>query len=362
MKRVITKKLEPGMVLADNVYTYDSGQLILIKGTVLNDKAITKLIFYSIINVLIEDDVEQAKEAEEIAEVQSQSYGERLRQTKEFQAFKKEFEGCAENFKQVIDSAIAGKNNIDVVELTTPINELMKKGRGPNNIFDMLHNLRNYDDATYTHCINVAMISNILAQWLKWDPKDIELATQAGLLHDIGKLLIPTEIITKPAKLTNDEFSIIKTHPTQGYSLVKNSDLNVHVKNAILMHHERCDGSGYPLGIKGNQIDDFAKLVAIADVYDAMTSARVYRGPLCPFMAISTFENEGFQRYDAEMILTFLSNIVHTYLLNSVRLNNGKVGELIFINREYLSRPTIKCGDEYIDLSATPGLFIQEVV
>ncbi len=362
MKRIITKKLEPGMVLSDNVYTYDSGQLILPKGTVLDDKAITKLIFYSIINVLIEDDVEKAKEAEEIAELEKQSYGQRLRQTKEFKEFKKEFEGCAENFKEIITSAIDGKTDIKINEITAPIFDLMKKGRGPSNIFDMLHNLRDYDDATYTHCVNVAMISNIIAQWLKWSDEDIEIATQAGLLHDIGKLMIPNEIISKPAKLTSDEYSIIKTHPTQGYSMIKNMNLSDHVKNAVLMHHERCDGSGYPLGIRDNQIDIFAKLVAIADVYDAMTSARVYRDSLCPFVAISTFENEGFKRYDAEIILTFLSNIVNTYLLNSVKLNDGKVGEIIFINREYLSRPTVKCGDDYIDLSTTPNLFIQEVV
>ena len=116
MKRIITKKLEPGMVLSDNVYTYDSGQLILPKGTILDDKAITKLIFYSIINVLIEDDVEKAKEAEEIAELEKQSYGQRLRQTKEFKEFKKEFEGCAENFKEIITSAIDGKTDIKINE------------------------------------------------------------------------------------------------------------------------------------------------------------------------------------------------------------------------------------------------------
>ena len=128
------------------------------------------------------------------------------------------------------------------------------------------------------------------------------------------------------------------------------------------MHHERCDGTGYPLKLKGPQIDKFAKAVAIADVYDAMTSARYYRGPLCPFIAISMFEEEGFQRYDSEMIIAFLHNIVNTYLLNTVRLNTGETGEIIFINSTHLSRPTIKVGNDYIDLSKCPGVYIQEII
>ncbi|MCR4901257.1 MAG: HD-GYP domain-containing protein [Butyrivibrio sp.] len=361
MKRITTKKLEPGMVLADNVYAYDSGKLIYAKKTVLDDEAITKLIFYSIINVLVEDEEDKSK-ALKHSDNNSQSYGQRIRQTKEFKAFKKEFEGCAQNFKEVIRDAIDGKNNIDIEKLTGPVLELMDKGRGAANIFDMLHNLRDYDDATYTHSINVAMISNIIAQWMKMSKEDIKVATQAGMLHDVGKLLIPNEIITKPARLTNDEYVIVKTHPTQGYNLLKTMDINEHVKNTALMHHERCDGSGYPLGLKDDKIDKFAKLVSIADVYDAMTSVRVYRSSVCPFAAIETFEKEGLRKYDTDILLTFLINIANTYLLYSVRLNDGTVGEIVFINRDYLSRPTVKCGSEYIDLSVKPNLYIKEII
>ena len=154
----------------------------------------------------------------------------------------------------------------------------------------------------------------------------------------------------------------MQTHPQEGYKILKNSDLDPHVKNAALMHHERCDGSGYPLHLQGPQIDPFAKIVAIADVYDAMTSARVYRGPLCPFVAISLFESEGLQKYDTNAIMTFLSNIVNTYLLNRVRLNNGLEGDIVFINRNHLSRPTIRIGEKYVDLTQTPDLYIEEII
>ncbi len=358
MKRIITKRLVPGMVLADNVYTFTNDQLILPKGYTLDDKAITKLAFYSVINVLIEDD----SEPNISPIIETRSYAERLRETPEFQEFKHDFEDCAENFKDVINDIVRDNKPLVVDDLVNPIYNLIDKGRGPSNVFDMIHSLRSYDDATYTHCINVALISNIIGQWLKLSDEDIETATQSGLFHDIGKLLIPGEIITKPAKLTPNEFSIVQTHPQQGYQILKDLNLSEHVKNAALMHHERCDGTGYPLHLMGPQIDLFAKIVSVADVYDAMTSARVYRGPLCPFIAIQMFESEGLQKYDANIIMTFLQNIVNTYLLNRVRLNNGMEGEIVFINRDHLARPTIKCDDKYIDLSLNNSLYIEALI
>lgn len=361
MKRVITKKLLPGMVIANDVFTYDSHTRLLDKGTVLNEKDIARLAFYSIIDVLIEDAPAES-EAQQTHDDSELTYSERLKQSKEFVEFKQDFEECASKFEHTIKDIIDGNKDLDLDEMMTPIYSLLGGGRTTSNIFDMLHSLRLYDDATYTHCINVALITNVLAQWLRWSEAEVELATQAGLFHDIGKLLIPDSIITKPGQLTDKEYNIIKTHPQKGYEAIKSLDISTHVKNAALMHHERCDGTGYPLKLRGPQIDKFAKAVAIADVYDAMTSARYYRGPLCPFIAISTFEEEGFQKYDAEMIIAFLHNIVNTYLLNTVRLNTGEVGEIIFINSTHLSRPTIKVGDDYIDLSKCPGVYIQEII
>jgi HD-GYP domain-containing protein (c-di-GMP phosphodiesterase class II) len=103
-------------------------------------------------------------------------------------------------------------------------------------------------------------------------------------------------------------------------------------------------------------------MVSIVDLYDAMTSARVYRGPMCPFKVIDIFESEGLQKYDAHYIMTFLENIVNTYMLNRVKLNDGRVGDVVFVNRQALARPTIKCGTEFIDLSAEPSLSIEAII
>ncbi len=359
MKRIMTSNLLPGMVLAENVYSYNNDQLILPQGFVLTDKSIARLEFYSIINVLVEDAQTEQPEANED---ESLSYAQRLRTTQEFKRFKADFEDASEGFAKSINDVVLNNQPLNVEEITDPIFKLIESGQGPSNIFDMLHSLRQYDDATYVHCINVALISNIIGTWMRKSEDEIQLLTQAGLLHDIGKLLIPEKIINKPAKLTEGEYTIVKTHPQEGYKILKGLDIDQHVKNAALMHHERCDGSGYPMHLRGNQIDPYARIVAIADVYDAMTSARVYRGPLCPFVAISLFESEGLQRYDSEAILVFMKNIVNTYLLNRVRLNNGMEGEIIFINRDHLSKPTIRVGDRYIDLSITPDLYITQII
>ena len=128
------------------------------------------------------------------------------------------------------------------------------------------------------------------------------------------------------------------------------------------MHHERCDGSGYPFGLYASDIDDYASIIAVADVYDAMTADRCYRLGLCPFEVIAQFEQEGLQRYKPRYILTFLEHIAHTYLHNRVLLNNGQTGEIIFINKR-LTRPTIQIAPaRFINLEEHPELYIQAII
>ena len=359
MRRISTRSLMPGMITAEDIFSY-SNSLILSKGTVLTDKAITKLEVYSIFNIRIED--ERAEVPVEDEPQPDTSYAERLKQTPEFQNFAAGFHKETETFKNTINNALDDITNLDVDQLVENSIALLSSDGQHINVFDMLHNMRQLDDSTYVHCMNVGLICNIFANWLHMEEEDVKTATLCGLLHDIGKLKMPEDILKKPGKLTNKEFKVIKTHPKEGYNLLLNSPVNEHVKNAALMHHERCDGSGYPLHLSAIQIDPFAKMVAIADVYDAMTSARVYRGPLCPFKVIEAFENEGFQKYDAQYILTFLGNIVNTYMLHRVRLNNGQEGEIVYINPDKLSKPTIKIGSQYVSLFNEPNLSIKAII
>lgn len=358
MSKFNTSELVPGMILDSDVYNYND-QLILPEGLRLTDKAIMKLAFYSILFVNIKDISYVNPPSFEQTE---SSYAQRLKSSPEFAQFKHEFEDTVELIKVSINDMV----NRNVPHNTGTLLEnalmLLNSGNGEINVFDMIHNMRQYDDLTYAHSLNVGLICYVFAGWLGMSEQDTKLALECGLLHDVGKLKIPEMIIKKPQKLTDNEFEVIKTHPIEGYKILQKHPVSEHVKNAALMHHERCDGSGYPLGLKSNQIDKFAKIVSIADVYEAMTSVRIYRGCLCPFQVIAAFENEGLQKYDTKMIMTFLENIVNTYILNRVRLNNGMEGDIIFINKQHLSRPTIKCGNQYIDLTKEPELTIDAIV
>lgn len=364
MKRVSTHDLIPGMVTAEDVYTY-SNQLILPRGLVLTDKTITKLEFYSILNVRVEDSISEeyiGNFSEETDE--NISYSEKIRKSPQFVEFKARFDEQVPKFAGLLDSVALNNEPLDLDSVVGCIDEILDTNDGGYlNVLDMLHNLRQYDDMTYVHSINVSLLCTVFARWLKMDEQNTRLATICGLLHDIGKVSIPDLIIKKPDKLSKDEYSIVKKHTLEGYNVLRKQDIHTSIKNSALMHHERCDGSGYPFGIKNSKIDSFAKMVAICDVYDAMTSARIYRGPMCPFKAIELFESEGLQKYDTHFIMTFLENIVNSYMLQRVRLNDGTVGDVVFINRSSLARPTIKCPDgTFIDLSERPELTIEEII
>lgn len=357
MKRVKTSDLLPGMITAEDVLNYNN-QLILPKGLILTDKTITKLAFYSILSVRVEEDSAQLGDASSF----EPTYAEKIRQSPEFIQFKDEFEHDVNTFKNVVNDVIEKGAPLDVDKLMNHTLNILDPTWTTPNVFDMLHCMRQYDDATYVHCMNVALICNVFARWLRLSEDEIRTATISGLLHDIGKTKIPDSIIKKPGKLTEKEYAIVKKHPQEGYHMIQDSALNTSIRNAVLMHHERCDGSGYPFGIAGNKIEPYAKIVAIADVYDAMTSARIYRGPLCPFKAIALFESEGLQKYDTKYILTFLENVVNTYLLNNVRLSNGVAGKIVFINKKQLSAPTVQTEHDFIDLSQHPELYIEDLI
>lgn len=357
MRRVNTADLVPGMITAEDVLNYNN-QLILPKGLILTDKTITKLAFYSILQVRVEDSNAELADVSYFAP----SYAEKVKQSPEFIKFKKEFETDISSFKGAINDVIEKGAPLDIDLLMNHTLNILDPNWTTPNMFDMLHCMREYDDATYVHCMNVALICNIFARWLRLSEEEIRHATISGLLHDIGKTKIPDSIIKKPGRLTAQEYSIVKTHPQEGFRMLQNSSLPDGIRNAVLMHHERCDGSGYPLGLTGEKIAPYAKMVAIADVYDAMTSARIYRGPLCPFKAIALFESEGLQKYDTQYILTFLENVVNTYLLNTVVLNNGVTGKIVYINKDHLSSPTIQTDSGFIDLSVHTDLFIENII
>ena len=173
--------------------------------------------------------------------------------------------------------------------------------------------------------------------------------------------MLPQDLIWKPSKLTDMEFELMKTHTLQGYNLLKDQDLDESILLATLEHHEKCDGTGYPSKLKEDQINLFAKYIAIIDAYEAMTSARTYRQSLVPFQVIENFErNERF--YPSIILRNILLHIANSQVGLTVRLSDERLAEVILINQRNLSRPLVKCGDEVIDLVKFPDLKIVAVL
>lgn len=368
-KILFSFELEPGMIVAQDVFRPNGG-LLFPKHTMLNELMIAKLPLYNIMELPIVDGPIEKPQIDmahimELALKDKQkeadkSYSERIKSSEDFREFTGNYSATVTKVTDKINSFIENPSLDDMQSLIDDTLSLMKGNS--IHIFDMLHNMRTHDDSVYEHSTNVAIISATIGKWLDLPEKDINNLIVSGLLHDLGKLSIPPEILNKPKSLTDEEYQIIKTHPRNSYEAIKNLPLDIRIKEACLLHHERCDGSGYPFGISGNKISTYAKIIAIADVYDAMTSPRKYREALCPFKAIELFESEGLHKYDPKFIMTFLENIGASYIHNKVLLSDGRTGEIVMLNKLTLSRPIVKCDDEFIDLSKKLGLSIQSII
>lgn len=388
MKEIFTHHLREGMVIANDVMT-KGGQLVLEKGKVLSRQSIMRLSFYNIKSVMIKDDTSAAAntgsdaantEANAAASAVPKTAASALTVPKEtdipqkittpqlkvsqkFQSFQIDHSIVLSTIKTSFESFVNTGAPLDTQQLIAKVQELFDSCKTSLELFNMLHNMHSSDDSIYAHSLNVALICRQIGKWLKVNTNTLNTLTLCGILHDIGKLKIPTEILNKPGKYTDEEFQLVKMHTQYGYELLDSLALDEHIKYAALSHHERCDGSGYPLGTTQDDTDDYAMLVAIADVYDAMTTARSYRAPLCPFQVIWQFEQEGLQKYKPKYILTFLGHVASTYQNHRVLLSDGRSATVVMINQHTLSRPIVRLDDNTcIDLSLEHDLCIQAVL
>ncbi|OFV69433.1 HD-GYP domain-containing protein [Acetobacterium wieringae] len=177
-------------------------------------------------------------------------------------------------------------------------------------ILKALDQIKKMDEYTFTHSVNTAFYSMFIAMWMDLDEQDIINATQAGFLHDIGKIYIPEEILNKSGVLTREEYEIIQLHPLYGYSLLNEfSAFNLEVKRAVLFHHERIDAKGYPLCATDDYVGLLPKIVAVADVYDAMTTNRIYKKAKSAREAIDYLSHLGRSQLDNQVLYYFLNNI-----------------------------------------------------
>lgn len=368
-------KLKAGMVVAEPIVT-KRGQTISKAGEKLTNQLIAKLTFYKIESVTVEDmepepvpepevKVEAPKPKKKESQVSDQiTYSQRLKASPKFQKFQTDYALNIEYLKENFDAIIAG-GGAECSDMMLENCESLFKSKTSLELLDMLANMKNLEDPIYSHSLNVALIARSLGKWLKFSREDLNILTLAGLLHDIGKTQIPVKILNKPGKLTDEEYEIMKTHPLAGKKILNNKKFDSRILAATLQHHERSDGSGYPRGLMEDEIDDFASIIAIADVYDAMTTARAHREPLCSFQVIHEFEKEGLNKYHARFLLTFLEHIATSHNNSRIMLNNAKTGRVVYINKSDLSRPVIQMDNgDIINLadSAYKDLFIKAIL
>lgn len=358
---VMLHKVTLGMVIAEDIY--ENSQLLVPKGTIVDDDVLKILRRSSVISIPIYDKnhTGQNTPANKEPGVQ-QTYYERLRSSESFKKFEKTFHEKTEVFSYKLNDIATRNETVNVDELFESANEVMSGTTNTYQLMDILSNIRYFDDSTYAHSMNVSLLANILGRWLHYDDEQLKILTVAGLLHDIGKVLIPPELIKKPGRLTSDEFELIKQHPLKGYELLKTKNVDENIARVALLHHEKCDGSGYPYGLKGDQINDMVKLITIVDIYEAMTANRCYHEGICPFAVIRLYEDEGFAKYDPKFLLPFLRGISDTYLHTTVLLNDGRQGEVVLTNQTVISRPGLLIDGEYLDLSRHPELNIVAVL
>lgn len=206
----------------------------------------------------------------------------------------------------------------------------------------IIHNFKDKNPYMYSHPVNVALISYVIGKWMNMDGTKLENLLCAGLLHDIGKARIKDSILDKEADLTPDEIEKIMAHPVVGYKIISSVNLfNIQVLQGILFHHERMDGSGYPLGLKGEKINIYSRIIAVADSYDAITTNKVYRKKDSPLKALEEIQENSTQQLDVAICKIFIHNLINFFNGRAILLNNKQIGSIVRINPAAIAKPMV---------------------
>ena len=361
-KDIITvpvSNLVPGTIVARDVYTRNN-QLLIPKDYVIDERVITRITLFGILSVPVYEDDVRMNQIDE-GDLEDNIFTQQEKQ--EFLEFKKDYDLTTNVVSKNMNQLLKADGEINSDQLIEEVDKLVFKSRSKYHVFDMLHCIKGYDDETYRHSLNVAMINSVFADWLSMDGTEKKHLIMCGLLHDVGKLQIDRKVLRKPSGLTDHEYEHIKQHPMRGYESLKDKKIPETVKRAVLLHHERCDGKGYPFGFTVLEIDPYAAITAIADVYEAMTANRVYRKGMSPFEVIQIFEEDGKNQFNPIFLVPLLNSMANTYLQHKVVLNNGMTGKVVLINRDELSKPIVMLDDgRYIDLSRARDVMITKVI
>ncbi|SHJ32768.1 HD-GYP domain-containing protein [Pseudobutyrivibrio xylanivorans] len=365
MRVINVSEIKPGMILAEKLVS-PRGQILAEAGASITAQQLLHASYYGIEQIAIQDEEEAIDKYYDEApdEFIGETQSWRILNSKEFKEFKQAYNRCTDKLEAIITDFVERKVPINNDEIIDEIHMVFEKHSTGLGIMAMMLNIQELDASTFQHCVNVAIISRVCGGWIGiTDETELDVLTMCGLYHDIGKSLVPHSILTKADKLTDEEFARMAEHPLLGYNLLLDAELDRRIKLAALQHHERNDGSGYPYGLTKDFISPFSKIVAITDVYDAMTADRCYRAGICPFEVIAQFQREDRAKYDQHILQVFLENIAESYISTGVLLSDGSRGIISMINKKSLSSPLIKLDDgSFVDLRERTELFIRACI
>lgn len=324
MRLISTFSAKPGDILGETVLTQDGG-IMLRQGITLTQRYIDKLSELGIGYIYIVDDM--------LSDIKAQDPKFLQVKTEVVKVLSKNFVNLQYNDTK----AELGKMMNTVADLVDYI--LNNKEIASNHLTE----IKTHDNYTYVHSLNTCVIASFFGVQMSFTRTMLEDLAAGAILHDIGKMKVPKNILNKDSKLTEDEFGKMKEHSLLGYNLVKDlSYISDRSKKIVLQHHERVDGSGYPYGLESTKISRFAKITALSDVYDAIVSDRVYRKGISGSEAYEFILGGAGTLFDWELVNLFKNNFSIYPLGACVRLTNGTEGFVVKDNKGFPDRPVIR--------------------
>ena len=322
MRRMQLDNIKPGMRLAKAIFTSD-GRVLLTSGIELKDNYIERLRTQGINDIFIEDEISAGVEIPEVI-----------------------CEGTRLEAKAIVKNLMDDRNfagSINSGRVKEIINKIMDELLSNRDVLVNLSEIKSVDDYTFEHSVNVCVLSLITGIGLGFNINRLKDLGIGAILHDIGKLKIPEEILKKPSQLSVEEFEEIKKHTIYGYEILKDNS-NISMVSAFIAfgHHERYDGSGYPLQLRGENIHQCARIVAVADVYDALPSDRVYRRTLRRHEVVEYITSLGSHHFDKDIVEQFIKYIAVYPVGTGVVLNTRERGLVVRVEKSMPTRPVVK--------------------
>lgn len=352
MRLVPIECVQEGTFLAKTIYDND-GRVLLREGVKLTNLFISRIKYIKVLSVyindeysdnIIEDVIKPELRLKAVKTIKDtftsfEKYNMNISSKNLSSNSKKDFIKERQNYFDSI-----GKIAEDIME------ELILKKNVLVNIVD----IKSLDNYTYQHSVNVAVLSLAIGIQLKLNKSDLYNLCMGALMHDVGKVFVPKEIIQKNDTLTYKEFEIVKEHSKAGYDYLKDSpDISVPSRIIALQHHERENGQGYPEGRKGTDINKLSKIVAVADVYDALTSDRPQRRALSPNESLEYIMGAGGSLFDYEVVRAFSLVAIPYPEGTLIKLSNGDIAVVQELNLNYPLRPKVKVVKS-VDFSSKP--------